>query len=292
MRPANVITTLADVMLGYAVSGMIVNIVDSSNIKFLNSNIHDLSYLILSSACLYTGGVIFNDLIDAEWDIINHPNKPIPSGRANKKVSFLIGVFLTLLGIVSGFIVSYLSGSIALLIAIIAFLHNYFKNHINIGGLILGICRSLNLLLGMSIVYSSIYNYWYLALVPLIYIGAVALLSGSGSFHSGRHSIEGSMLLFSIVLIGIVTMTFLPEFRLVHALPFLILFLLLIFPNLYKALNNPQPEVIQNASKYSIHSLFVLEAAIASGFAGYEYGVLILMLFPFSVVLSRILEEY
>ena len=249
-------------------------------------------YLLLSSASLYAGGVIFNDLMDVEWDIINNPGKPIASGKANKKISLALGVFLTLIGISAAFTVSYLSGTISILIAIIAFLHNSFKNHINIGGLLLGMCRSLNLLLGMSIVYATISNYWFLALIPITYVGAVALLSGGAMLGSAKSTVEASLLILSIVLIGVLTLTFLPEFRLLHALPFLILFVAITFPGILKALYRPEPKEIQKASNKFIHSLFILEAGIASGFAGYEYGILILLLLPFSIALSRIMEEF
>ena len=64
MRPANVATALADVLAGYAVAGL--------------GNPRALPWLLLSTACLYAGGVVLNDFFDRDVDRLERPERPIP----------------------------------------------------------------------------------------------------------------------------------------------------------------------------------------------------------------------
>ena len=68
VRPANVATALADVLAGYAVAGL---------------GNPGLGWLLLSTACLYAGGVVLNDVFDRDLDRIERPERPIPSGRVS-----------------------------------------------------------------------------------------------------------------------------------------------------------------------------------------------------------------
>ena len=83
MRPANIITAWADIFLGYAAAG----IVPSDNLTLLN-NLPNLSFatlgwLIVATTGLYGGGVVFNDVCDAELDAAERPERPLPGGRAS-----------------------------------------------------------------------------------------------------------------------------------------------------------------------------------------------------------------
>ena len=42
-----------------------------------------LPWLLLSSAGLYLGGMVLNDVFDARLDAVERPERPIPSGRVS-----------------------------------------------------------------------------------------------------------------------------------------------------------------------------------------------------------------
>ncbi len=85
MRPANIITAIADVMAGIAVSGYL------ANENFSQNYLSPIFLLIISTIGLYGGGVVFNDVFDAELDKIERPERPIPKGIISiNEASFLM----------------------------------------------------------------------------------------------------------------------------------------------------------------------------------------------------------
>ncbi|MEX0313954.1 MAG: UbiA family prenyltransferase, partial [Allomuricauda sp.] len=106
VRPANVITAIADILAGIAIMGVLPHAFSDQN-TFLN-----VILLVFSTSCLYGGGIVFNDVFDIEHDKIHRPERVIPSGRVSLKSASLYGAILFSLGILAAFGVSVLSGCI------------------------------------------------------------------------------------------------------------------------------------------------------------------------------------
>ena len=77
LRPANVVTALADVLAGYAVAGL--------------GDRRALYWLLGATACLYAGGVVLNDVFDRDIDRRERPERPIPSGRVSVAAASALG---------------------------------------------------------------------------------------------------------------------------------------------------------------------------------------------------------
>ena len=75
MRPANIVTAVADILAGIAMAG---------TLYFKQFDITAIILLILSTAFLYGGGVVMNDVFDADLDKVERPERPIPSGLIKK----------------------------------------------------------------------------------------------------------------------------------------------------------------------------------------------------------------
>ena len=280
MRPANIVTAWADILLGYAAAGAVT----VSNLNFAV-----LGWLILATTGLYGGGVVFNDVCDAELDAVERPERPIPSGRASLSGAILLGTGLLATGIVAAAMVSGLSAVLATIVAITALLYDKYGKHQTIlGPLNMGACRGGNLLLGVSAVPAAVGDRWYLALIPIIYIAAITAIS-QGEVYGGR-KITGIVAigLIGLVIGNILGLGLLPEYTLLITLPFLALFTALVLPPFVKAAITPSPELIQTAVKAGVLSLIVLDATIAAGFANWIYGLLLLALLPVSRFLARL----
>jgi len=128
MRPANIVTSIADVLAGVAISGYFAGAVPSSNL------IIAVLLLCLSTVGLYGGGVVFNDVFDAELDKIERPERAIPSGRVSLQEGILLGIILLIIGIISSFFVNNICGVIALLIAACALVYDKWGKHLSILG--------------------------------------------------------------------------------------------------------------------------------------------------------------
>lgn len=283
MRPANILTAMTDILSGFAVSGLVISLAVGDLDSWMK-----LAFLLLSTIGLYGGGVVFNDVFDAKLDKVERPERPIPSGKVSLRNAALLGSGLLLLGIIAAFRVSVLSGVIASLIAVLALLYDKFsKHHAVIGPVNMGMCRGGNLLLGVSAVPLLVQDFWILAIIPVTYIAMITMIS-RGEVHGGsKLIISGAVVLYVCVVLYLIALTILPQYILLSAFPFLVFFIYLTLPSLYKAWQNPEAQQIRKAVKGGILALIVMDAAVAAGFAGIWYGLAVLCFLPLSFVAAK-----
>jgi 4-hydroxybenzoate polyprenyltransferase len=281
-RPANILTAIADILLGYAISGSFISIYEWHNFT-------QLLWLILATSGLYAGGVVLNDVFDYEVDKVERPERPLPSGRASLNGARILGVVLLLLGFLAAYQVSGRSANLAFTLVILILLYDSITKQFDFTGpFTMGLCRGFNLLLGMSVVPMALSAWWGMAVIPLIYIFAITLVS-RGEVNGGNpFAIRGAFVLYFLVIGLIISLAWLGEgFKIWYALPLLFLFAFLIFPPLLAAAKNLAAQQVMRAVKAGVLALIVLDAAIASGFAGIIYGLIVLALLPISILLAK-----
>ncbi len=306
MRPANIVTAMADILAGYAVPASLLSGPNDIGLAFRGVNpVFFLGLLLLSTIGLYGGGVVFNDVFDAGLDAVERPERPIPSGRASLQGATILGIVLLLAGIVAAAFVSAFCGVLAAGIAVLALVYDKYGKHTPLGPINMGLCRGLNLLLGVSAlepifarvsasefgrsIYpaSVIETYWPIALIPIVYIAAITMIS-RGEVHGGdKKTIKLAVSLYSLVIMAIIGLSIRNQPPLWETLPFLLLFGFLIFPPVFKAIREPQPRNIGLAVKAGVISLIVMDAALAASFAGWLYGLVVLALLPISRLLAK-----
>ncbi len=96
---------------------------------FLETPLPDLGWLMLATSGLYAGGVVLNDVYDAELDAAERPERAIPSGRISKQNALIFGALLLILGIIAAFQSSDTSGWVAFGIGAGAILYDRFSKH-------------------------------------------------------------------------------------------------------------------------------------------------------------------
>lgn len=287
MRPANIVTAFADIFAGFTAAGGII-VIDNTLPVFDPDQI-SLGFLLLSTFGLYAGGVVFNDLFDAELDAEERPERPIPSGRVSRAGAFTLGSLLLLAGVIFAFQVHNVSGILAIIIAVCALVYDKWAKHSSLWGpLFMGFCRGGNLLLGVSILPAVLPQVWFLALIPVAYIGAITLVS-QGEVHGGdRTSGFAALGLIALVILALAALSVDPNFALLTALPFLLLLGVMVIPPFFRAAQLPKPELIQKAIKRGVLSLIILNSTFAAGFAGITFGILVLLLLPISILFSKL----
>ena len=282
IRPANIVTSIADILAGIAISGFF------TNFTFNQANIFPVLLLCLSTIGLYGGGIVFNDVFDAELDKVERPERPIPSGLINISEASWLGGLLLLAGIISAALVSYISGILALSIALAAlFYDKYGKHYSFLGPLNMGFCRGLNLLLGISIIAAALNEWFFLAAVPVIYIYSITMIS-RGEVHGGsRKSLYTAAALYLIVL-GFILYISIIEEQLVWTLIFLLFLAWMIFRPLLHAIQEPIGKNIGMAVKAGVISLIIMDAAWAAAFNSFSVAVIIIFLLPVSLWLAKL----
>ena len=276
-RPANLVTAIADVLAGVAIAGYLSP--DTSAVP--------IGWLSLATVGLYGGGVVFNDVFDAELDAIERPERPIPSGTVSKQAASSLGISLYLVGIIASFLVNPISGLFAIAITVASLVYDRFGKHHNwLGPVNMGLCRGLNLLLGVSILPDQVVPWLWVGLVPIAYIAAITMIS-RGEVHGGSPvTLRVAGLLYAFV-IGCVAALAQWRHQLGTALPFLLLFGYYIFPPLWRAVREPVGRNIGAAVKAGVLSLIVMNAAWVAAFANFPLAFLVFCLLPLSRYLAK-----
>lgn len=282
MRPANLPTAAADIFAGVAIAGVFAELSDFNALFGI-----DTFLLVMASVCLYAGGVVLNDVFDIEIDKTERPERAIPSGLIPLKNAAIFGSILLSIGVGLAFYVSVISGTISAILAIFILSYDYYSKHkLILGPLNMGLCRGLNLLLGISIL--STIQHIEFTIIPIIYIAAITLIS-KGEVHGGnKNHIIFAGVLYAIVISLIAVFIFIKTDNILQTLPFLGLLGFLIYRPLLMAYKENSPLHIKKAVIGGVLSLIVLDAAIAVGFSQIFVGVLIILLLPLSFILSRL----
>ncbi|MEO8961236.1 MAG: UbiA-like protein EboC [Ginsengibacter sp.] len=282
VRPANIVTSVSDVLAGVAISGFLA-LSDS-----IITSLSPVLLLCISTIGLYGGGVVFNDVFDAALDKIERPERPIPSGLIPIKQATVLGIFLLLVGIITAFIVGTIQGLLAVSIVVASLIYNKWSKHHPVAGpLNMGLCRGLNLLLGISVVTVALNQWWFIAFVPIIYIAAITMIS-RGEVHGGnKNALYFAAVLYSIVIMAILLLSY-KNAQFWWTIIFLLPFAIMIFSALTKAIRLPLPKNIGKAVKAGVIALILMNAAWAAAFGAIVLAFLIVLLLPLSLWLSKL----
>jgi 4-hydroxybenzoate polyprenyltransferase len=301
MRLPNVFTAIADVAVGYL-------FVQHERIDGLV-----LGCLIVASACLYTAGIVFNDVFDRQIDAKERPFRPIPSGQISLPSAGALAGILLIIGVLLGWIADVLarapsefpwrSGFVATILALAILAYDGALKNTHFGPLMMGACRTLNVMLGMS------GGEW--APPPRTFlgfgVGAMHVVLGIGFYIVGvtmfsRGEAEKSRrlvliagifaMVFGVVLLGMSALHQTLQFQSQaygRQLYWLLLTLLMlsVMRRCVVAVIDPTSQKVQAAVKLAILSLIWLDAATALAVAGPVYGVAIAALMIPALVLGR-----
>lgn len=278
MRPANIVTAIADILAGIAISGYFM----LDNISYT-----PVFLLILATMGLYGGGVVMNDVFDAELDAVERPERPIPSGLIPKTQATILGITLLLAGIILAFRVAPTSGYLALATAVAAVVYDRLGKHNTfLGPLNMGLCRGLNLLLGVSIIPALVSETWYFGLVPVVYIAAITMIS-RGEVHGGKKpTLYAAALLYLVAMLSIVYVGEVTG-HLLSTLAAILLWAFMVFKPLFKAMGNPEGRMIGRSVKAGVLALILMNAAWACAFGHVYLALLIVLLLPLSILLAK-----
>ena len=282
VRPANILTAITDILAGVSIAGIL----------YLNELTSDMIYslllLVVSTICLYSGGIVFNDVFDIEIDRKERPKRPLPSGEIPYRNAIFIGAILLVSGVVTAFVSSFSSGAIAFVIAVAALVYDKWSKHnLILGPVNMGICRGGNLLLGISILPNLLIDFWPIALIPVLFIAAITLTSQKETSGGNRVSISIALVFDAIILITFLVLGITEYLDLLVALPFLVLWGVMNMTSKMRAIVKNKPEFIQKAVKLGILSLIPLNATYAAGFSGVFYGLIVLSILPISILLAK-----
>ena len=291
IRLPNLPTALADIALGALATGVLA--------EPRRWPVYLL--LMLASACLYCGGMAWNDFFDREEDRLERPDRPLPSGKITPRQAALAATGLVTAGVLLAFLAGLMQGTwaastvLALLLTGAIFLYDAWLKHTLAGPVGMGACRFLNVLLGMAPAAPDVL--WtrgmYLAFLVGIYIVGVTWLARTEARVSSRAALVAAASVMGLSLLMALPLPTLPLPLTPPAeassplFPYLLVGLgfFVGFP-VVAATRTPTPGRVQSAVKRSLMGLILLDTVLATALAGTP-GLLLLVLMAPSVYLNR-----
>ena len=292
LRLPNVFTAVADVAMGFLVT--------HGDLQPIG-----LFALLVAASCqLYLAGMVLNDVFDAQVDAIERPDRPIPSGRVSLRQATALGWGLLVSGSLCGWLASFVAGdwrpgAIATLLAACVVLYDRTLKRTPLAPLFMGACRTLNVLLGMSLAAGSwVPAEWAIAIGIGVYIVGVTIFART----EARASSRSRLLTGTIVLLaGMALVASVPRWlRLEDDLGLYIptrnwyLFWAVVAAMIawrcVAAVVQPTPRNVQTAVRNAVQSIIVLDAAVCFGLAGPVWGIAVLLLLIPTAVLTQWLQ--
>lgn len=290
IRLPNVFTAAADSLAGWL-------LVRGS----LQSPAHWLP-LVAASMAIYAAGIALNDVFDYEIDLKERPGRPLPSGRVSRRNASWIGGVLLLLGPA----LAALSGSMASLIVALMLSGCVLAYDLGLkrtieGPVVMGACRGLNLVLGMS--QGVNLGGWGGAIVALsmvLFVTGVTWISRSETESGRTKGLYLGLVLENLAFLGLLAAALQPRlFPAIGAatsrasiLPLeglLVILLVAWVVNLAgaRALREPVPAHLQRAVKTGVLSLVWLNVGVVAAVRGPGVAAAVAVLWLPAFILGR-----
>jgi 4-hydroxybenzoate polyprenyltransferase len=156
------------------------------------------------------------------------------------------------------------------------------------GPMNMGLCRGLNLVLGMAAAPATISAHWPLALLSFVYIAAATAVS-RGEVHGGKRGPAGLALISLSGVVGVLAaMAARSGSRAVAAIPLAIVLAWRVLPPFWAVYTDPRPALIRRAVRAGVLSLVLVDAVIATVHAGPLYGAVVLATAVAAGLLARL----
>ena len=269
VRLPNVFTAAADSLAGWLVVG--------------GSLAEPRRWLPLAGAsmAIYAAGIALNDVFDYEIDRVERPNRPLPSGAVSRRFAAILGG--TLLAI--GPALAALSGSatslaIAGALAACVLAYDVGLKRTVLGPEVMGACRGLNLLLGMSQAerFGGPTAWLFAGSIALFVAGLTWISRFEAETGRGRGAAAG-MIVQNVALLGVIA----AALRVAGELPargtgrpivplegLLVLAAVALIVNLAdgRAVREPGPRTLQRAVKTGVLALVWLDVGVVAAVRG------------------------
>jgi 4-hydroxybenzoate polyprenyltransferase len=292
VRLPNIFTAASNVLSGY------FTIVATVSSSFINLHLLYLVGLMTSSSLLYLAGIVFNDYFDIEIDKKERLTRPLPSGKITKRKALTIAISSMIAANVIALVINWTSFIIAIILTTIIIAYDYRLKHNNITGpIIMGLARSINVILGASPALSTLLlsvtaskMLLFIAISLFLYVVAISILSKKEVSGKATNLIIISSLSIVFVDIAAIAIAGLIGIFQPVVFAFLVLFsvvMIITFRPILRGLDNLAPIHIRNIIKNMIISIIILDSVFVSGLIGLPYGFATLLLLVPSVLLSR-----
>ncbi|HEV3122644.1 MAG TPA: UbiA family prenyltransferase [Isosphaeraceae bacterium] len=255
--------------------------------------------LCAASVAIYAGGVALNDYFDYDIDLAERPRRPLPSGQVPRQFAAWLGGGL----LAAGLALAVLSGSgasliVAVLLVTCVLAYDAALKATHLGPLLMGTCRGLNLLLGMSQTPGLGHPVGWLAAGSLaLFVAGITWISRSEAGEGQKGGIFAGLVIQNAAAVGLLAAAvsgkrfpnpsasapILP----LEGLAVLAFVFLLVNLAGTRALRDPVPERVQQAVKTGVLALVWIDVGLVAAVRGPVPALAVAALWVPAFVLAR-----
>jgi 4-hydroxybenzoate polyprenyltransferase len=249
---------------------------------------------ILASVAFYAAGMILNDVYDLEVDRVERPERPLPRGAIAPRAAALAGAALLTLGAAAACgaaVVARAPGPALVGAGLTAAVWGYDRHakRTPLGPAVMGACRGLNWLLGMTAAGGPhAAHEWLIPAGMAIYVAGITLYARDEAGRPRAATLVGGMLVMLVGLVvaaGFVWTRTLPgplaEGCRIGARDWLLLWGIIGASALVRAVGGvvvPEPARVRQAVGNAIMSIITLDAVLVLAARGEAWALVVLAL--------------
>ena len=274
VRLPNAFTAVADVAAGFLACGGVAG------------DWRQGVLIAAASACLYSGGIVLNDVCDLDVDRRERPRRPLPSGRVALGWARILATLLLAAGLAIAAVATGASAAVAAILVGLIVLYNTWAKRVSvIGPLCMGSCRFANVVLGGTAAGGASFPWIPAVLIAGLVVGATMLSRDEVAGGERRGVLGASAVVGVIVMLAALWLR--AGGRDAWGWVFLAAFLAFTMPGLVRAWHAPSPAAIQGGVKRLVLGIIPLDAVVVAGAAGPLAGCLVLGLLVPSWCIAR-----
>jgi hypothetical protein len=236
--------------------------------------------LVGASMSVYAAGIVLNDLFDYDIDLAERPDRPLPSGRVSRRFAAGLGGVLLALGLgVAALSGSAMSLIVAILLVGCVVSYDAGVKRTALGPVLMGACRGLNVLLGMSQARNlGGPSAWMVAAAMALFVVGVTWISRSETETGRVRGVLAGVVLQNAAILGLEFATFdvrrfpdvSPDRASGRLAGWLVLIAVVVVVSraAIRAVLKPVPATLQGAVKAGIFSLIWLNVGVVAAVRG------------------------
>jgi hypothetical protein len=249
--------------------------------------------LVAASVLIYAGGIVLNDVFDHEIDLRERPSRPLPSGQ----VPWALAATFATIALILGLGMAAASGSRSSLLVAVALVacvvgYDFRLKRTVLGPQVMGACRGLSFLLGMSHAPDlGGPTGWLIAGSLAVFIAGVTWISRSEVETGQTRGLVGGLILQNLAFAGLVAAALGMKDRstawLAIGLAVLALVASIVDRAGLLAYGRPIPATFQKAVKTGVLSLVWLDVAVVAAARGPASALIVAALWVPAFIIGR-----
>ncbi|MFM7245824.1 MAG: UbiA family prenyltransferase [Planctomycetaceae bacterium] len=258
---------------------------------------------VLASLAFYAAGMVLNDVCDVELDRVERPERPLPSGAIAVRLAALVGSLLMAGGAAAACGAAVAAGSpwpalVGAALTLAIWLYDRHAKATLAGPAVMGLCRGLNWLLGMTAAGGPTQPWhWAIPAGMSLYVAGITLFARDEAAESRRAGLVAGCMTMAFglaVAAGFVWGPLAGGVSRVATLPastWLICWGLLaasILARAGRAVADPSPMLVRSAVGNAIMAIITLDAVLVLAAYGERWAIVVIGLLAWFVVGRRL----